>query len=213
MIDVAMYFIFLYLLSYRAGLGLYRHGVTGCVLFALFLLHHAVNLRWYRGLGRGKYSLQRTLSVVMDFLLFAVMALMAASSVMMSGDVFPCSPFAATQPARNIHTLSASWGFLLTLFHMGLHTHAVFLKIHRKVKESFFAYAYQLLFLLALAVGIRCFWESGFLNDLLPAPHGSRAFEPLRFYGEYMMMTLAVCQISHLMLSRLNGAGNKKKPE
>ena len=51
-IDVVMYLIFLYLMSYRAGRGLLLHGILGCILFALFVLHHILNVRWYGGLKK-----------------------------------------------------------------------------------------------------------------------------------------------------------------
>lgn len=211
LIDIAMYVIFLYLMSYRAGRGLYRHGVLGCVLFALFLIHHVVNLRWYRSLGKGKYTFVRGLFLVLDLLLFAAMIVMAVSSVMMSGDIFAFSPFTVTQTARNLHVLSTSWGFLLMVFHVGLHTNTAFTKLYRKVRETFFAYAYDLLFLLVLAIGIWCFYLSGLWRNMLLIPHGNPAFEPLRFYGEYLMITLAACQIVHLLLLVSGRIRNRKK--
>ena len=91
-VDAAMYAIFLYLMSYRAGRGLFLHGLWGCILFALFLLHHISNLRWYSGLLKGKYGPSRISFNGIDLLLFIAMVLMAVSSVMMSGDVFPSPP-------------------------------------------------------------------------------------------------------------------------
>ena len=40
LVDIVMYVLFLYLMSYQAGRGLLLHGVLGCVLFGLFLFHH-----------------------------------------------------------------------------------------------------------------------------------------------------------------------------
>lgn len=98
MTDVVMYFIFLYLMSYRAGRGLFLHGILGCFLFVLFVLHHILNGRWYSGLKKGRYRPARIFFVGIDFLLFVAMAGMAVSSVMMSGDIF-------TFPPSSPHTL------------------------------------------------------------------------------------------------------------
>lgn len=95
LVDMVMYFIFIYLMSYRAGRGLFLHGVLGCMLFGLFLLHHMLNLAWYQGIFKGGYSFQRAALVFTDFLLLADMAAMMISSVQMSGDVFAFSPFVA----------------------------------------------------------------------------------------------------------------------
>lgn len=122
LVDMAMYFLMVYLLGYREGSGLLRHGVMGCGLFALFFLHHVLNLSWYPGLKRGRYPLGRILFVAADGLLLAAMAVMAVSSVMMSGDVFAASPFTVTQTGRDLHNLGTSWGFVLMGFHLGFHT-------------------------------------------------------------------------------------------
>ena len=100
--DAVMYLIFVYLMSYRAGRGLFLHGVLGCTLFALFVLHHILNGRWYGALKKGNYHPLRVFLTGIDLLLFAAMIGMAVSSVMMSGDVFGFSPFITTYFARTL---------------------------------------------------------------------------------------------------------------
>ncbi len=160
LIDIVMYFIFIYLMSYRAGRGLLLHGVLGCILFGLFLLHHILNLTWYRGILKGGYSFTRAALFFTDFLLLADMAVMMISSVQMSGDVFAFSPFVATQSARNLHVCGTAWGFVWMAFHLGFHTHGFFRRLYRKTKDTFFGYTYVFLFLLVWAAGIRCFMVS-----------------------------------------------------
>ena len=196
--DAVMYLIFVYLMSYRAGRGLFLHGVLGCTLFALFVLHHILNGRWYGALKKGNYHPLRVFLTGIDLLLFAAMIGMAVSSVMMSGDVFGFSPFITTYFARTLHSFSTAWGFVLMLFHMGLHTHAPFERLRKKADDSIFGYAYYLLFLLVMVMGIICFAKSSLWRNMLLLAKGNPPFETLRFYGEYGMITLAFCQCTHL---------------
>ncbi len=202
-LDIVMYGGFLYLMSYRAGRGLWLHGVLGCGMFGLFLLHHLLNLGWYRGLGKGAYPPARIFFGATDLLLLAAMAMMAVSSVLMSGDVFAFSPFLPTQFSRSMHTCSAAWGFVLTVFHMGLHTHKSLARLHQKASATIFGYVYDLFFLLLLAAGILCFVKSGLWRGMLLLSKGDTAFSPLAFYGEYGLLTIAACQLTHLTLALL----------
>ena len=198
-VDIAMFFLMVYLMGYRAGSGLLRHGVMGCGMFGLFILHHLLNLGWYQGLGKGKYPLGRILFVIIDFFLIVDMAVMAVSSVMMSGDVFAASPFTVTQAGRNLHNLGTSWGFVLMGIHLGLHTRGLLKKLYRNMKNTIFAYVYDLMFLLVLAAGIYCFWRNGIWRHLLLISYENPAFDPLQFYGECVMSTIAICQLVWLV--------------
>lgn len=211
-IDVVMYAIFVYLMSYCAGRGLFLHGTAGCTLFALFVVHHLLNIRWYGGLKKGRYTLARIFFAAVDLLLLAAMAGMAASSVMMSGDIFRFSPFMTTNFARTLHAFSTSWGFVLMLFHVGLHTHAPLGKLGKRAGASVFGYSYYLILFLAVAAGILCFAKSSLWRNMLLLPRGNPSFEPFRFYGEYGIITLAFCLCTHFILRILSGNGGLEAP-
>lgn len=199
-IDVVMYFCFLYLMSYRAGRGFLLHGVFGCGLLFLFLLHHILNLRWYGSLWKGKYSLTRAAFVIIDGFLLATMLGMAASSLMLSGDIFSFSPFLSNRTARVLHTFSTAWGFMLTVFHVGLHTHAPLEKLRKKADASIFGYAYYLFFALLLLAGLYCLGQSSLWKNMLLLPKGNASFEVSVFYIQYGMITLAGCQLIYLLM-------------
>ena len=56
--------------------------------FALFVLHHILNLNWYKTLFKGKYSAVRILMTTINVLLFAAMVGMMISGIMLSREVF-----------------------------------------------------------------------------------------------------------------------------
>lgn len=214
LVDIVMYVLFLYLMSYQAGRGLLLHGVLGCVLFGLFLLHHLLNLGWYRGLRRGPYSAARIVFLILNLLLSVAIVLMALSSVIMSGSVFAFSLFPASEWGRALHTASTTWGFVLMALHVGLHTHVPLRKLHRKVRETFFAYAYILLFLLVMAAGIGCCFWSGLWRNMFLILGRNAATQPVVFYGQLIGTTMAACQVTHLLLSvcsKRNAGGNLKR--
>ena len=127
--DILMFADFIFLMSHEVVRKLSAHGIFGAALFALFILHHILNGGFYRSLNRGKYNSVRILLSATAWLLFALMILMAFSSVMMSGAVFAFSSINMTFWSRPLHAFSCSWGFLVMGFHLGLHLHSKLKKL------------------------------------------------------------------------------------
>ena len=134
LIDVLMFLLFLYLLSYRPGMGLMYHAVIGITQLSLFILHHLLNMNWFRTLFKGRYNFRRILLTASDFLLLIAMGFMIASSVMISGMVFDFG-IRMTGWWRRIHVASSGWCFLLTGFHVGMHLQGVFGKLEKKMRK------------------------------------------------------------------------------
>ena len=112
----------MFLLMSSQHTGMDNHEIAGAVMLALFLIHHALNFRWYRALGKGGYTGQRILLTATDFILLADMLVMAVSGIGMSRTVFR---FLGLQMERelaiSLHLVSGYLGFLLMGFHFGLH--------------------------------------------------------------------------------------------
>lgn len=208
--DGAMYVIFLYLMSYRPGQGLLLHGILGCVLFALFFLHHLWNRRWFHTVLRGRYGPARLFFDGTNLLLFAAMCAMVVSSVLMSGEIFSFSPFMQTQFARTLHAASAAWGFVLMILHVGLHTHGALARLGRIMDSTVFAYVYRLLYGAAAAGGLWLYFQSPLFHDMFLIPKGNVPFSPLAFYGEYLFITIAACLLVHLAMDALSRARRRK---
>lgn len=97
------------------------HEWLGASLFVLFLLHNALNFRWYKNLLKGKYPALRILFTVTDFLLWIFMILNIVSAIMISRDVFVFLGLSDGSAGRIIHLFATIWSFLLISFHIGLH--------------------------------------------------------------------------------------------
>lgn len=207
--DILMFADFIFLMSHEVVRNLSAHGIFGAALFALFILHHILNGGFYRSLNRGKYNSVRILFSATAWLLFALMILMAFSSVMMSGAVFAFSSINMTFWSRPLHTFSCSWGFLVMGFHLGLHLHSKLKKLEtaanakkteNKKKSVCFAIL-QILWILIFALGIFCIVHSQ-LYVYLFWRNAWKLSAPNIFVcvAEYLGMTAGMIMLSHFAM-------------
>lgn len=91
-------------------------------MFALWILHHILNFKWYSHIGKGKYTPPRMFQLAVNLLLFISMAGMMISAVILSREVFRFLPISGgISLARSMHILCAFWSFVLMALHLGLH--------------------------------------------------------------------------------------------
>jgi len=116
-----MYADFVFLMSHSNVRNLGFHAYAGIALFVLFVVHHLLNLWFYKMAFRGKFNTKRIVLNVIDWILFVLMILMTISSVFASGAVFEWSPLRFNQFWRTMHLMSTSWAFMIMSFHLALH--------------------------------------------------------------------------------------------
>lgn len=196
-IDVVMLALFLYLMRYHPGMGLRLHAILGIALCVLFLLHHALNAKWYTALFKGKYRFRRILLTVSDFLLLFAMLAIMLSSFMISGLAFPITFLPVAFYWRDIHVMSTAWGFMLMAFHLGLHMHGFLITIEKKMRETIFAYVVYLLELLVLGGGIYGFLQSGLWNDMRMLPQSRPPLSDLHFFAAHLGIVGGMCVVLH----------------
>lgn len=168
-VDMAMA-ILLPLLMARSLIGEAAHEWMGVAMLCLFLLHHALNHRWYGALFHGRYHAARVLNTAVNFLLLADMFLMGISGIMLSAHVFSFLHLSkGASVARLIHLPCAFWGFLLMSFHIGLHWQTVWSRmlglLHREAGKRFLLLM-RVLVLLISAYGIYAFFKRHFPDYL-----------------------------------------------
>ena len=128
--DAAMFVLFLLVMG-EAKLPGAAHEWLGIALFALFLFHAALNIRWYRALLRGRYPAKRVVQTVVNLALLISMLGCMVSAVPISGTMFAALPMGGAQMGRTLHLVSTAWAFQLSSVHLGLHLPALFWKIMR----------------------------------------------------------------------------------
>lgn len=125
LIDLGITAAMLLLMTY-ALVGESLHEWLGVGMFVLFIVHHLLNASWHKNLARGRYNGPRTVSLVLDSLIFLCMLGLMWSSLMLSRYVFSFLGLSGSLVlARALHMLCSYWGFVLMSVHLGLHWRGV----------------------------------------------------------------------------------------
>lgn len=119
--DIAMTAALLLLMTYGL-IGEAAHEWIGVAMFVLFVVHHILNSHWNRNLFKGKYTLVRSFQTILVTLVLLSMLGSMFSGVILSRHVFSSITIRGWRSlARNLHMISAYWGFVLMSLHLGLH--------------------------------------------------------------------------------------------
>lgn len=208
--DVTMLALFLYQMRYHAGMGLLLHALLGIATFVLCIVHHILNLQWFKTLSKGRYNAKRTILSITDILLLLAMLLMMLSSFMISGLVFNISFLPVRYYWRTIHVASTAWCFMLIALHLGWHLHAPLNRLEKRLKQSVFEYVAYLIEALIVGWGLYGFVQSGLAFDCIMQPQSTAALPALLFYAVYVGMIAAVCIIIHRVLRLIDAVGVKQ---
>ena len=133
-VDLLMTALLLLLMSYSL-VGEAAHEWLGVGIFLLFLLHHILNINWFKALFRGKYPPIRILQTVIDLLVLLCMAGSMISGILLSRCVFRLDIHRFSAALQAVHLLSAYWGFVLLSLHLGLHWGGIMGRAKRLAKK------------------------------------------------------------------------------
>ena len=112
------------------------HEWLGIGMFGLFIIHHILNRKWSRYVLKGKYTLFRFWQTVLVFGILLTMFGSMYSGVILSEHVLSFLPIKGGRAfAREVHMVSAYWGFVLMALHLGLHWSMIMGMARRFVKE------------------------------------------------------------------------------
>ena len=118
-VDIAMTVILMLMMAYEL-VGREAHEWLGMALFALFIVHHALNRKWSKNVCKGKYTSFRIFQTIVVIIILITMLGSMISGIMLSEYVFSfIKPDGGYEIFRNIHMLSAYWGFVFMSIHIG----------------------------------------------------------------------------------------------
>ena len=213
-VDAAMTVLFILQMGYHMVDGL-AHEWLGVALCLLFILHHALNGGWHRGLLRGKYTPQRVLLTAVDALLTLAMVAIIASSIMVSRYLFRFLDLGMRALGREMHMVSTMWGFVLTGLHLGLHWN-MFLGMAKRACKGRAAktgvFAARICLAAAFIFGAyqfiaRGLWMELFmLRDFAFLPYGE---PPLLFVASYLCILAMWAAVTHYLGKALRAAGHR----
>ena len=199
-IDILMCADFIFLMSHGTVRNLSIHAYGGMALFTLFVVHHILNMWFYKTLAKGKYNVQRILLSSIDWVLMLLMIMMAVSSVFAIGAVFKWSSLRFTQFWRTVHLMSTSWGYMVMSFHLALHVHSPLKKLDGKVQSKIGKILPYIIYVLVILAGCFAFYKTQVYFYLFNTGNWKMSAETILIsYLEYTGITAAVCGIYHLV--------------
>ena len=135
-VDAAMSVSMLLLMAYGL-VGEAAHEWIGMGMFALFVAHHILNLKWLLAVGKGKYTPIRVLQTALVGIIFLSMFGSMISGVVLSRYVFAFFPkHSGYELAQQVHILCAYWGFVCMSLHLGFHWSMVLAMARKHLPSS-----------------------------------------------------------------------------
>lgn len=134
-VDTAMTVMLLFLMAYEM-IGEAAHEWLGISIFVLFVIHHVLNRKWCSSLLKGRYTLFRIWQTALILGIFLTMLGSMISGIIISRSVLSFLPISGGQSfGRNLHMISAYWGFVLMSLHLGLHWNMMMGMAKKAVKK------------------------------------------------------------------------------
>lgn len=210
-LDIAMTVLLPMLMAYSL-IGEAFHEVIGTAMLVLFIVHHTLNRKWYKGAFKGKQTAGRMIRTIPDLLLLVLMLLQPLSGILMSKHLYTFIQIEGVSAvSREIHLMIAYWCLVLCCIHAGMHLAALMNRLKKKSVAGW-----------RLATGIWVLISGygiyAFINRQLPEYMFRKtvfAFfdysEPrVFFFLDYLAIMILFCLIGYLLVSM---AANKRKEQ
>lgn len=128
--------ILLFVTAYQVTDSLY-HEWLGAGMLVLFIVHNLLNIKWYSGLFKGKYSAKRALWTLINVATLIAILLTGYSGIAMSRHLFTFLDISTgSVSARAIHLSASYWSFVLMSCHLGIHWGMTVTAIDKKAKKN-----------------------------------------------------------------------------
>ena len=143
LVDCGMVLLLPLLMAYSL-VGETAHEYLGIGMFLLFVIHHILNIAWWKNLLRGKYTPIRIVGTVLNFVLVIIMLALPISGMILSRHVFRFLHFGGAATARTVHLMASYWGLVLMSFHAGMHVQMIAGRYLLNKKSNFKKYIFVL---------------------------------------------------------------------
>lgn len=155
--DCTMTVLLLLLMAFQIT-GQLAHEWIGAAMFVFFIIHNILNIKWYRNITKGRFTLYRIMmSVINILLLFSMIGLMI-SGIILSHHVFGFLNIGFSFSfARKLHFFTSYWGFVLMSLHIGLHWNMIIVNLGKISR-------YKIIALKAFAVLIAVYGVYGLIK-------------------------------------------------
>ena len=102
------------------------HEILGVTLFVLWVMHIALNRRWYGAVFRGQFNGRRVMQTVINCGILVCVIFLIISGIILSNHIFT---FLGIETglgfARTAHLLASHWYYMFMSLHIGMHVEMV----------------------------------------------------------------------------------------
>lgn len=164
-VDLLMTVLLLCLMAYQI-IGQELHEWFGAGMLVLFLLHNALNIKWYGHLFKGKYTPLRIVQTIVNLGVLTTMLCLGFSGIVLSRYVFSFIKGGPMATARTMHLAASYWGFVLMSLHVGLHWGMILGMAHKlkNKKSQISVWALRIAALATAGYGLFCFISADILS-------------------------------------------------
>ena len=215
LVDIGMTIILMLLMAYEL-VGRQAHEWFGMSIFVLFILHHVLNRKWAKSIFKGKYTAFRAFQTIVVFIILMTMLGSMVSGIMLSEYVFAfVKPGSGYEMFRNIHMLSAYWGFVFMSIHIGTNVGVMtgMIKKTRAYNSKSGRFIFISVPILISCYGIYAFykrliWQYMFLISHFVFFDSS---EPLAFFmADYLSVMVLFATVGHYLSKFLKSLSTRK---
>lgn len=200
-VDVTMTIVFVILMGYHLFGGV-LHEWLGIGVFMFCIIHQIVNRNWYYQLGKGVYTYQRYLLLLLNFVFVIAFLITIVSGILISNHILLFLKVENMMLVRKLHMLGSTWTYLLMTIHLGFHITYIKnciwkWKISNNLRKAIGA--------CIVLYGCYVFLQRGLLedmflkNDFKFLPYGE---EMIHFMIDYMAILMTGTAIGYALLHK-----------
>ncbi len=186
------------------------HEWIGIGTFTLFVVHNALNYRWYAGLLKGNYGWFRIVNTSVNMLLLLAIFVLFITGMITSRILFPFVPSPEGMLVRQLHALAAYWSLILASIHLGLHWKTVMVfgrkMIGNPKPNRVRSVILRLLVILIAVFGVKASFDRN-VGSKLVMYYSFDFWNPdesvLAFYGTYLAITAVWIVAAHYTMKSL----------
>lgn len=213
-VDILMFIIILLEFS-KLYTGQLWHEVFGIILFILFVIHNILNISFYKNILRGKYTILRTISTIVNIMFLKCMLLTIILGIPISSEIFKGLNLNENMTIRKLHTVLGYWNIVLLGIHLGFHFKIIFAKLKNMIKDKkTIKFLFYIIELIIIIFGIKTMVDMNFGAYLL----GKSSFAiptniVLSLFNNFIVVlsiSIFIYNIEKILLKNEEGIKNRK---
>ena len=194
------------------------HEFAGIGLFLLAVIHCVLNRGWFAALLKGRYTLRRVLTTVVNLLLLTAMAAQVFTALFISETVFAFLGIAKDPASVEFHGVAGTWMFILGAVHLGFHWESLLRAFYQRTGSRgsrVITWAARTAVLFLMILGVKASFDRTIGSRLMFNPGLHAMFSDpsvFRFIRDYLAIAALYAGMAHYALTFIQFLKNKPAP-